>query len=73
MPQTGKNKGNKNAALPEGQRKRVQFSVSISGERLNRLAEYVKIINSQETVSDGEIAAEARQMLEAWIDNLAIQ
>jgi hypothetical protein len=73
MAKPGQNKGNKHAALPDGQRQRVQFSMSISGERLKHLIAYMQATSgSSSDVTNEQIAGTARDMLEEWIDNLQV-
>ncbi len=68
----GMGKGNTNASLAPTQRHRVKFSVSISGESLNRLVKYIQVTGSQESVTNEQIAAAGRQMLEEWIETLEV-
>lgn len=73
MPQKDKNRGNRNAALPVGQRKRVTFTVSLSGERLKHFEEYMSRVTMDSTpATDEQIAQQAREMIYEWIDKLAI-
>lgn len=73
MPQQGKNKGNRNAALPQGQRKRVTFTISLSGNRLKRFEEYMSAVTMDKTeATDEQIATQAREMIYEWIDKLVV-
>lgn len=56
MPHKEKNKGNRNAALPPGERHRVAFMVSLSGKRLLPFG----------NLSDDEIAKVVRKHLDGW-------
>jgi hypothetical protein len=72
MPHQGKNRGNRNAALPSGQRKRVTFTISLSGDRLNHFEQYMSKVTMDDTrATDEQLANQAREMIYEWIDHLA--
>jgi hypothetical protein len=73
MAKPGQNKGNKNAAKKPGERKRVNFTASLSDKRLLHFIKYMKVVSGDSSEpSDEEIAAFARQMMDEWIDQLRV-
>lgn len=72
MPQQDKNAGNKNAALPTGQRGKVNFTVSLSRKRLNKFILYMNATSGNSEPTDGQISELARQKFYEWIDQLPI-
>jgi len=68
----GQNKGNRNAALKEGEFKRVQWTQSLSGENLKRLVRHLDIDASKMDEQEFQrvVASRAKQMFEEIINNL---
>lgn len=72
MPQSGKNKGNKNAVLKPGEIGRIQWTQSLSGESLQRFARHLHIDPTAMDKGQLEecIKSEARRLFEEMIDHL---
>lgn len=72
VAQTGKNKGNKNAALKPGEVGRIQWTQSLSGETLMRFVRYLKLDteNLDEKQIREIVVTRARGMFEEMIDSL---
>jgi hypothetical protein len=72
MPQTGKNKGNKNAALKPGQLGRVQWTQVLSGDNLVGFVQYLGLepdTMTKEELRD-RVAEEGRKVFESALKRL---
>jgi len=71
MAKAGQNKGNKHAALPEGQLGRLQWTQSLSGDVLLK---FVRHYGINETLPEKElrplVAEKARELFEQAVKNL---
>lgn len=71
MPQTGKNKGNKNAELKPGQLGRVQWTQTLSGEPLRKFIQHYGIDPQlDEKELRQQVSEKARAMFEKMIEEL---
>ena len=72
MPQQGKNKGNKNAALKPGELGRVQWTQTLSGDRLRRVIAALGIETSAMTGDDLKafVTEQGRAIFDKAIDQL---
>ena len=70
MPQAGKNKGNKNAALKSGEIGRIQWTQSLSGGTLQRFIRYLELDSLSLTDQEikEKVVSEGRRLFEEMIE-----
>jgi hypothetical protein len=72
MPQTGKNKGNKNAALKPGQLRRMHWTQVLSGDNLVGFVQYLGLEPDAMTEKElrDRVALEGRKVFESALKRL---
>ena len=70
MAKPGQNRGNRNAAKKAGEMKRVQTTVSISGQSLSQLVQFLQAEQPAADISEEDIKQAIRNQVEAWIESL---
>lgn len=70
MPQKGKNKGNTHAALPLGQRGRIQWTQGLSGEDLMKALTHLGIQDLSDSEVRSELRKQSERLFEEWLGSL---
>lgn len=67
MPQTGKNKGNQNAALKPGERGRIQWTQSLSGDDLTKALHHLGIVHLDDAEARKALRKKSEELFSAWL------
>lgn len=67
MPQTGKNKGNQNAALKPGERGRIQWTQSLSGDDLVKALKHLGVQHLDDADARKELRKKSEDLFSAWL------
>lgn len=70
MPQANKNKGNRNAALKPGERGRIQWTQSLSGEHLILVLTHLEAQNLNDSEARRVLREKSEELFEEWIKTL---